>query len=132
MTAILNQAGVGVSEVVHGALGVTSAPCVTHAGPNAYIAVGSTKDPANVTLALYDPGSTPAVASLSFATSSGPVTPPIFQGLSVLSGQVILVNVGHYVLMKAPRGADCACRRWRRSWSVRCRASHSARASLRR
>ncbi|HUY30703.1 MAG TPA: DUF5719 family protein [Acidimicrobiales bacterium] len=97
VTVLVNGSGVAVEEIVHGASGISAAPCVNHADDTAYIAAGSTIGADNLSLAVLDPGSTPSVVSISFATSSGIVAPPPFQGVTVGAGALAVFDVGHYV-----------------------------------
>ncbi|HUZ20876.1 MAG TPA: DUF5719 family protein [Acidimicrobiales bacterium] len=96
-TVLVNGAGVGVEELVHGPTGPVSSPCVSHASMVGYVAAGSTENASNLALALYDPGATPAVVNVSFATGAGRVAPPTFQGISLSAGQLQVVDVGHYL-----------------------------------
>jgi hypothetical protein len=93
----LNGTGVGVTEIEHGSAGPVATPCTTTVAASASLAGGSTQKAANIALALYDPGATPAVANVSFTTSSGNVAPPAFQGLAIGAGQVVVENVGQYL-----------------------------------
>ncbi len=97
VTVLVNGSGVAVEEIVHGASGISAAPCVNHADGTAYIAAGSTVGADNLSLAVLDPGSTPSVVSISFATSSGIVAPPPFQGVTVGAGALAVFDVGRYV-----------------------------------
>ena len=99
-SVLLDGLGVGVSEIEHGPAGPVSAPCTTAISDNASIAGGSTHLANNVALALYDPGATPAVANVSFATPSGVVAPPAFQGIPIGAGQLVVENVGQYVVQQ--------------------------------
>lgn len=96
-TVLVDTASVGVEELVHGPNGPMAARCSVEAGHTAYLAEGSTRGAANLALAIYDPGATPAVASVSFATSAGGVTPPAFQGISVAPGGLVVLDVGREV-----------------------------------
>lgn len=96
-TVLVNGAGVGVDELVHGPTGPVSSPCVSHAATAGYVAAGSTENASNLALALYDPGATPAVVNVSFATGTGWVAPPSFQGIPLSAGQLQVVDVGHYL-----------------------------------
>lgn len=96
-TVLVNSASVGVEELVHGPSGPMAAPCSIRAGREAYLAAGSTTGADNVALAVYDPGATPAVVSVTFATTTGPSSPPVFQGVSVRPGGLVVLDVGHEV-----------------------------------
>jgi hypothetical protein len=96
-TVLVNSANIGVNEILERPSGPIATPCVSHDAPNAYVAAGSTKGASNVDLSLYDPSATPAVASVTFATSSGLVSPPAYQGIPVGSGEDVVLDVGHFV-----------------------------------
>ncbi|HVB06875.1 MAG TPA: DUF5719 family protein [Acidimicrobiales bacterium] len=97
-SVLLDSRGVGVTEIEHGSAGPVATACTTSVGTNATVAGGATTKAANIALALYDPGATPAVANVSFTTSSGSnVAPPAFQGLAIGAGQLIVENVGEYL-----------------------------------
>ncbi len=97
VTVLVDTATVGVQEIVHGGTGPMAARCAVATGHTSYLAEGSTRGAANVALAIYDPGATPAVASVTFATSGGGVTPPAFQGIDVAPGGLVVLDVGHEV-----------------------------------
>lgn len=97
VTVLVDSASVGVQEIVHGRTGPMAARCAVATGHTSYLAEGSTRGAANVALAIYDPGATPAVASVTFATSAGGVTPPAFQGIDVAPGGLVVLDVGHEV-----------------------------------
>lgn len=96
-TVLVDSASVGVEEVIHGPYGPLASPCSITTGKNQYLAVGSTKGADNVALAVYDPGATPAVVSVTFATTTGGAAPPAFQGIDVAPGHVVVLDVGHEV-----------------------------------
>ncbi|MCU1493008.1 MAG: hypothetical protein JWO62_772 [Acidimicrobiaceae bacterium] len=100
-TVLANGSGIAVEELVHGASGVSASPCTDRTSAVDYLASGSTLGASNLSLAVFDPGATPAVVGVSFVTSSGPISPPAFQGLSVGAGQLQVLNVGHYLPEKA-------------------------------
>ncbi|MDA8290539.1 MAG: DUF5719 family protein [Actinomycetota bacterium] len=100
-TVLVNGSGVAVEEIVHGSSGLSATPCTDHADRIAYLAAGSTVGADNLSLAVLDPGSTPSVVSVSFATSSGPVAPPAFQGVTVGAGALVVFDVGHFVPSRA-------------------------------
>lgn len=97
VTVLVDSAAVGVEELVHGATGPMVAPCADQTARHQELPVGSTHNADNVSLALYDPGATPAVVSVSFATSTGPSAPPAFQGIDVGPGKLVVLDVGHDV-----------------------------------
>lgn len=84
-----------VVELVHGRMGPDAAPCVRQVAATQYLAAGSTRARNDVALALYDPGATPAVAAVSFATPGGPQSPPALQGVLVPAGHVVVLDVAH-------------------------------------
>ncbi len=92
---VVDGTGVEVAELVHGALGPDASPCVEQMTGTQYLAAGSTAARNDVVLALYDPGATPAVANVSFATPTGPASPPAFQGVLVAAGHVVVLDVAH-------------------------------------
>ncbi len=94
-SVVADRPGVEVVELVHGALGPDVSPCSGQVAMTQYLAAGSTRAGNNLAIALYDPGSTPAVASVSFATPSGPQSPPALQGVPVPAGRVVVVYVAH-------------------------------------
>lgn len=88
----------GAAEVVErvaGTTGLEASACAEESVATQYLAAGSTQAHNNLAIALYDPGATPAVASISFATPTGPQSPPAFQG--------VLVAAGHTVVLYAAR-----------------------------
>ncbi len=101
VTVVVNGSGAAVDELVHGSEGVSATPCSQSPAPSAYFAAGSTQGASNLSLGVYDPGATPAVVDVSFVTSSGTVAPPAFQDMSVGPGQVVVLDVGHYVPSEA-------------------------------
>ncbi len=94
-SVLANGTGVGVEEVIDSPTGREAAACVGRANSVQYLAGGSTKGASDIALAIYDPGATPSVANVSFATSSGNVAPLAYQGLPIGAGQVAVVDVGH-------------------------------------
>lgn len=96
-TVVVDGSGVAVEELVHGVRGVTAAPCSDHPAASSYLAAGSTSGADNLSLAVLDPGATPAVVDVSFSTGAGTVSPPAFQGLSIGAGQLQVLDVGHFL-----------------------------------
>lgn len=97
-TVLLDGSGVGVEEVAPPSPRTAGraplvAPCATHASGTTYLAAGGSRNADHLSLALYDPGATPAVADVSFATSAGPVAPPSFQGIGIGAGQLVVLDV---------------------------------------
>lgn len=97
VSLLTSGSGIGVEEITDEPTGRVAAPCVARAGSSQYIPVGSTKGASNVTLSLYDPGATPSVANISFATTSGTVSPQALQGLPIGAGQLVVLNVAQSV-----------------------------------
>jgi hypothetical protein len=93
VSLLTNGSGIGVEEVVDEPTGRVATPCVARATASQYIPIGSTKGGNSVTLSLYDPGATPSVANVSFATANGTVNPQPLQGLPIAAGQLVVVNV---------------------------------------
>jgi hypothetical protein len=92
-TVLLDAAGAGVEELVTGPTGTDASPCVDHAGSVQYLSGGGTKGAAVFDLAIFDPGATPSVASVSFATANGVVSPPAFQQMPIEAGETLVLDV---------------------------------------
>lgn len=99
-TVLVDGSDVAVEELVHGSSGVSASPCTDHVSDVEYLAAGSTLGASNLSLSIFDPGATPAIVGVEFVTSSGIVSPPAFQGLSVDAGRLSVLDVGHYVPSK--------------------------------
>lgn len=99
-SVLVNGSGVGVEELTDGPTGRQAAACVSRAASEQYLAGGSTLGASDIALALFDPGATPSVADVSFATSGGPVTPLAYQGLPISAGQVLVLDVAHAVAQR--------------------------------
>ncbi len=98
-TVLLDGGGVGVSEVVTGPLGWSSAPCASSTSSNWYFAHGSTASGASLSLSLYNPSTTDAVVNITLDSSSaGVVQPPAYQGIAVAGGSLVVENVGDHLL----------------------------------
>ena len=93
VSLLTDGSGIGVEEVVDEPTGRIAAPCVARATSSQIIPTGSTKGASTITLSLFDPGATPSVADLSFATANGTVSPQALQGLPIGAGQLVVVNV---------------------------------------
>ena len=93
VTVLLDGAGAGVEEIVVGPTGSDAAPCVSHASFTEYLAGGATKAPSSLDLAVFDPGATPSVVSVTIATPTGVVAPPAFQEVPVQAGETLVFNV---------------------------------------
>lgn len=96
-TVQLSGGGVAVTQVVHGAAGWSQAPCTTYPGARWLFPVGETTAGNTLTVSLYNPAATTAVADLTFLTPAGPQTPQSFQGIVVPPGAVVVRDVGAYV-----------------------------------
>ncbi|MGD0742725.1 MAG: DUF5719 family protein [Acidimicrobiales bacterium] len=92
---VVEGGGAEVVERVEGAAGLEVAPCAARATKTQYLATGGTRAGNDLAIALYDPGATPAVASMSFATPTGPQTPPALQGVLVPVGRVVALSIAH-------------------------------------
>ncbi len=93
----------GAAEVVErvaGATGLEASACADESAATQYLAAGSTAAHNNLAIALYDPGATPAVASISFATPTGPQSPPAFQGVLVAAGHTVVLYAAHALPFK--------------------------------
>lgn len=94
---VAQGAGLSVVEVVHSAGGPDAASCTPSTSTTAYLVAGDTRKVDDVTLSLYDPGATAAVASVSVATPSGVQSPPTLQGLPVGAGEVATFSIAQRV-----------------------------------
>lgn len=90
-------AGLSVEEVVHSPQGPDAAACAESTSMAAYLLAGDTRGTDDMTLSLYDPGATPAVANVSVATPSGVQSPAALQGLPVGAGEVATYSIGERV-----------------------------------
>jgi hypothetical protein len=97
-TVLFDGGGVGVSQVVVGPLGWSSAPCASSTASNWYFAHGSTASGASLSLSLYNPSTTDAVVNITLDSSSaGVVQPPAYQGIAVPGGSLVVENVGDHL-----------------------------------
>jgi hypothetical protein len=96
--------GVAVNQVVSGPDGWSTAPCASQTGASWYFAGGGTTDGDTLSLALYNPSSTPGVVDVSFLTPSGVVVPSTYQGIALGAGQLVVENVGDFVQNQAEIG----------------------------
>jgi hypothetical protein len=96
-TVLANGAGLAVSEEIRGPEGSDTSACVDHATQTQYLAGGGTTRPDAVALALFDPGATPSVVNIAFATPTGDVAPPAYQGLPIAAGATLVINAGQYL-----------------------------------
>ena len=94
---VAQGAGLSVVEVVHSTEGPDAASCTPSTATTAYLVAGDTRKSDDVTLSLYDPGATPAVASVTVATPSGVQSPPALQGLPVGAGQIATYAIAERV-----------------------------------
>jgi hypothetical protein len=96
-SVLLDGAGVGVEELITGPTGTDASPCVSHATAVQYLPGGATKDGSTIDLAVFDPGATPSVASVTFATATGTVAPPAFQQMPIEAGETLVLDVDRYL-----------------------------------
>jgi hypothetical protein len=120
-SVVLDGGGVGAEQVVVAPNGPSAVPCQVTSSSTWYFPAGSTAPGADVHISLYNPTAAPAIASLSFSTSSEltttgagqaggsvaagapaitPVQPPDLQGISVPAGQLVVVDVGRQVQLQ--------------------------------
>jgi hypothetical protein len=92
---VLGGGGVGVSQVVSGALGTSAASCASATATRWYFAGGSTGSGDTLSLALFNPASTTAVVDVSLVSATtGPSTPPAFQGIDVPARSLVIEDIG--------------------------------------
>lgn len=97
-TVLFDGGGVGVSELVTGTPGWSTAPCASSTASNWYFAHGSTASDATLTLSLYNPSTTDAVANVTLVSSSaGVVQPPAYQGIPVPAQSLVVENIGDHL-----------------------------------
>ncbi len=97
-TVSLRGGGVGVTEAVNGPLGWSFGPCASSTSQSWYFAYGSTTSGDAMQVVLYNPTPTPAVADMSFVSSSGLIAPPAYQGIPVSPGTAVVETVADHVL----------------------------------
>lgn len=95
VTVVVDGPGVGVNEIIRTSSGTATSPCTTHTSDHAYFGIGSTAGSSNMAVSLYNPGATPAVASLAFTSGSSTTTPATFTSVPVEPGQVVVLFAGH-------------------------------------
>ncbi len=88
--------GVAVDQEVSGAGGWSLTPCASTVASQWYFPSGSTAGGNSLTLSLFNPTSTAALADVTFLTSNGLLTPQPFQGIVVGPGQLVDEDVGSY------------------------------------
>lgn len=93
----LDGGGVGVEHLVRGAAGSAVAPCAPSASDRWYLANGTTARDATQILALFNPFPDDAIVDITFATDQGRDEPESLQGLPVMAGTTLRVNVGEVV-----------------------------------
>jgi hypothetical protein len=96
-TVLFNGGGVGVSQILSGPSGVTTAPCASSTAPNWYFADASTAEGDTTALSLFNPTSTIAVVDVSFVAATGLLAPPAYQGIDIPGDSVVVENVGDHV-----------------------------------
>lgn len=89
--------GVVVDQGVAGPGGWDLSPCASRTSGQWSFAGGSTASGNLLSLALFNPAATEAVANVSFLTPDGLVTPQNYQGLEIPAGQLVVENVGDFV-----------------------------------
>lgn len=98
---LLGGGTVGAMEEIAGPLGSSVAPCSSATSSSWYFGHGTTASGAALQIALWNPLPTPAVADLTFVTtsgsSSGEVVPPAYQGVPLAAGAVVVENVADHV-----------------------------------
>ena len=95
-TLAFTGGGVAVDEEVSGAGGWSLAPCASTVATQWYFPSGSTAGGNSLTLSLFNPTASPALADVTFLTSDGLLTPQPFQGIVVGPGQLVDEDVGSY------------------------------------
>jgi hypothetical protein len=94
---VLDGGGVGVAESVTSPLGWSMAPCAATTAPDWYFAHGATAHGSGLTLSLFNPGATDAVADVSLVSSTaGFLAPAAYQGIDVPPGALVTENVGDH------------------------------------
>jgi Family of unknown function (DUF5719) len=88
--------GVAVNQEVANPAGWSLAPCASTVGTQWLFPSGSTASGNNLTLSLYNPTSSAALADVTFLTANGLLTPQPFQGLAVGAGQLVDEDIGSY------------------------------------
>jgi hypothetical protein len=98
-TVLFDGGGVGVSQVVAGPLGWSTAPCASSTASNWYFAHGSTASGASLSLSLYNPSTTDAVVNITLdSASAGVVQPPAYQGIAVPGDSLVVENIGDHLM----------------------------------
>jgi hypothetical protein len=93
----LSGGGVAVTQLIHGHVGWSEAPCTSSTSQQWYFPGGLTTSGNALFISLFNPTSTPDVVDLSFVTPGGVTHPIGFQGLVLKAGQTQVVNVGSFV-----------------------------------
>jgi hypothetical protein len=106
-TVLLHGGGVGVTEVVDGPLGWSTAPCASSTSSRWYFAQGSTSASATLSLCLFNPLSTDAVVDVTLdSPSTGSIEPPAYQGIPVPAGSLVVENIGDHLLDNSSAGTE--------------------------
>ncbi len=92
-SVVVSGGGVAVSQVVHGPLGWSEAPCASSTSAHWYFPGGSTSAQDGLDISLFNPASTPVVVDLSFVTAGGVVHPINFQGIVLEPDQIAVEDV---------------------------------------
>jgi hypothetical protein len=88
--------GMAVTQAVWGSGGWSFAPCASSVSSQWLFSSGSTADGNNLTLSLFNPTASAAMADVSFLTPAGLLSPQPFQGIVVNAGQLVDENVGSF------------------------------------
>lgn len=88
--------GVAVDQEVASPAGWSLAPCAAAVATQWLFPSGSTSSGNNLTLSLYNPTSSTALADVTVLTANGLLTPQPFQGIAVGAGQLIDEDIGSY------------------------------------
>lgn len=93
--------GVAVNQLITGVLGMASAPCMSTVSHKWVFSTGDTTRGHETYLALFNPGSKPAVVSDLFLTANGPAAPQPFQAVVVPAHSTLTQRIGGF-LQKVP------------------------------
>ena len=96
--------GVAASEIVTGPLGMATAPCTSTVSTRWAFAAGDTTPGHETYLALFNPGSRPAVVSDLFFTPSGRSAPQPFQAVVVPPHATLTQRIGGFLQRTNPFG----------------------------
>jgi hypothetical protein len=91
---------VAVSHVLTGPTGTAVASCSSGPSDHWYMPSGTTRPGTHQWLALFNPFPSPAIATVTFATSDGERTPPPWSQLVVPGGRVVVLPVDQVVTLR--------------------------------